>query len=233
MNRPLSDSTRLASSLSALAIAAIAIMGGCAGNHPADQWRKDRTAAPGVVGVSESGFLGDYSKLVPSPRHPDTRYEQTAAFATYGAFHIEPFIVLPDTTARGVELSEADKTEIAADMADELRSALSKRYRVVDGPGEGVASVRGAITAVARGGRSPDGEPWLGGASIEVEIVDSLTNKRVAAAVESDSVDPLDEGRSGEEGSDFYDARMVFRHWSHRYVRWVDAAHSGEMPATR
>ena len=117
MNRPLSDSTRLASSLSALAITAIAIMGGCAGNHPADQWRKDRTAAPGVVGVSESGFLGDYSKLVPSPRHPDTRYEQTAAFANYGAFHIEPFIVLPD----------ADMDQVIKDLSGAAYGSAGER----------------------------------------------------------------------------------------------------------
>ena len=219
--------------LSAISVALLSCFAGCAGNHPADQWRKDRTAAPGIVEVSDSGFLGDYSKLVPSPSHPDTRYEQTAAFAKFSSFHIEPFIVMSDTTARGIELSEADKQELASDLADELRSAISAKYRVVDGSGEGVASIRGAITAVALGGRSPDGEPWLGGSSVEVEIVDSMTNKRVAAAVESDSIDPLDEGKRGETGSDFHDARMVFRHWSHRYVRWVDAAKSGEMPTTR
>ncbi len=219
-------------SSSCLALAAF-LLAGCAGNHPADQWRKDRGASAAITTTADSGFLGDYSGLRPSPRHADTRYEQSAAFASFTAFYIQPIIVLPDNTVRGVELSEAVKLELAADAADELRAALSSRFRVVDGPGEGVATVRAAITAVALGGRSPEGEPWLGGASVEVEVLDSLSGQRVAAAVESDSIDPLDEGRHDGGAGDLHDARMVFRHWSQRFLRWVDAAKSGEMPPTR
>jgi hypothetical protein len=209
------------------------LLAGCAGNHPADQWRKDRGATAAITGTPESGFLGDYSRLRPSPRHADTRYEQSADFARYSAFYVQPIVVIPDTSARGIELSEAVKSELAADAADELRAAISSKYRVVDGPEEGVATVRAAITAVAMGGRSPEGEPWLGGASVEMEVLDSMTGQRVAAAVESDSIDPLDEGRHTEDVGEMHDARMVFRHWSQRYLRWVDAAKSGEMPPTR
>jgi hypothetical protein len=211
---------------------ALLALPGCNISHPADQWRPDRASAA-IEGLpAPSGFLGDYSELRPSPRHPDTLYEQSPEFASYDAFLIDPVVLLTDTTKRGIELSEQDRIELAAAVGDELRSALSPGIPVVDQAGEGVARVRAAITELAVGGIGPNGEIWLGGAAVEMEVVDSLTGKRVAAAIEADSIDPLDEGHTVEQINGFNDAGTVFRHWSQRFVRWVEAARTGEMPPT-
>lgn len=224
----------IASGARFLAILLLALtLPACNLSHPADQWRPDRPTTALERTPHQSGFLGDYSGLRPSPRHADTQYQQSPAFATYDAFIIDPVIVLIDTTARGKELSESDKAELAAEAESELRTALATRFRVVDTTGEGVARVRAAITELAMGGRGPNGEIWLGGAAVELEVVDSVTGQRVAAAVETDSIDPLDEGRTEVQASAFHDAHMVFRHWSQRFARWVDAARTGEMPPTR
>lgn len=179
-----------------------------------------RTNPP--VTTTESGFLRDYSGLRPSPRHPTTRYQQSASLSSYSKFIVDPVQVLPGETARGEPLDGAQAHDLSESLQREISSALELKGRLATAPGPGVGRIRAGITSVATSDRSNPNRPKIGGASIEAEILDSVTNRRIAAAVEADLVN--DEELAGGPPDPFYDARLVFRHWASRLNRWIDDA---------
>jgi hypothetical protein len=175
--------------------------------------------AAGGAAASGGGWLGDRSNLRPSPRHSDTLYEQSARLASYRAFIVEPMEFLPSDTVRGLPIDAADGAALATALREETIRSLSSVYTVVATPGPGVASIRAAITGVAASTKDPvTGAVRIGGASVEMEIVDSVTRERIAAAVESDVVDDA----AAPGGTDPYsDARLVFGHWAARLSIWI------------
>lgn len=179
----------------------------------------DPGAARELDAAAGGGWLGDRSNLRPSPRHSDTLYEQSARLASYRAFIVEPMEFLPSETVRGLPIDGADGAALAAALREETIRSLSAVYTVVATPGPGVASIRAAITGVAASSKDPvTGLVRIGGASVEMEIVDSVTRERLAAAVESDVVDDA----AAPAGADPYsDARLVFGHWAARLSMWI------------
>lgn len=213
------------------ALAAVCLSG-CASAPPPepDPTRSDDARAPAAFrDVTYSGYLGDYSRLVTSPRHPGTLYEQSARLSGYGSFIVEPFTFLPERTVRGERISDGDASELARALRDETVAALSLLHPVVEKPGPGVATIRAAITALAGSRVDPSsGQVQIGGAAVEIEIVDSLTRERLAAAIESDVVRDSSQPIAGDP---FSDARLVFRHWAARLNLWLrDSAELATRP---
>ncbi len=198
------------------------LVGACASQPEAepDPLRPTDAKAPaGFVDTRYSGFLVDYAKLRPSPRHPSTLYEQSAKLASYTAFIVEPMIVLPARTARGTSVTDAESRELARILHEETVEAIRATHPVVTEPGPNVAVIRAAVTALAASQVDPaTGQVQIGGAAVEIEILDSLTRERLAAAVESDVVrdaaQPVGDDR-------FSDASLVFRHWASRLYLWI------------
>jgi hypothetical protein len=204
-------------------MSAFVVVAGCA----SDATVRDGATASLAQGT-QSGFLGDYSNLRPSPRHPDTLYEQSPTLARYQAFIIEPIEVVPRVTVRGVAIDKATADAMALDLRREVMDALSVNFRVVSTPGPGVARVRAALTKVAysRGATAGSGAR-IGGAVIEVEIVDSESGQRLGAAIEGDSPDAY----NTVAGTDpLGDARLVFRHWSSRLALWLGSLGTPDAP---
>lgn len=198
-------------------------LGGCASQQPEaepDPIRSGDAKAPvGMTDPRYSGFLVDYARLRPSPRHPGTLYEQSAKLASYTAFIVEPMAVLPARTARGTPVTDAEAKELARTLHEETVEAIRATHPVVTEPGPNVAVIRAAVTALAASHvDAATGQIQIGGAAVEIEILDSITRERVAAAVESDVVrdaaEPMGEDR-------FSDARLVFRHWASRLYLWI------------
>ena len=151
------------------------VLTGCGGGH-----------------VAQSGFLGDYTEMVPSEK--DDRIliykSPTLALRDYKRFIVEPVVVYFHPDAKGGGVDPAKLKEIADGFHDEIVAALGDRYPVVEDAGAGVIRLKAAITDV---------EPskpilnlhWstslpklgLGGASAEVDFVDSVTGERVAAVM--------------------------------------------------
>lgn len=198
------------------------LVGACASQPEAepDPIRPTDAKAPaGFVETRYSGFLVDYSKLRPSPRHPSTLYEQSAKLASYTAFIVEPVSVLPARTVRGTSVTDAESRELARTLHEETVEAIRATHPVVTEPGPNVAVIRAAVTALAASQVDPaTGQVQIGGAAVEIEILDSLTRERLAAAVESDVVrdaaQPVRDDR-------FSDANLVFRHWASRLYLWI------------
>lgn len=179
----------------------------------------DEGVARALDAGASGGWLGDRSNLRPSPRHSDTLYEQSARLASYRSFIVEPIEFLPSATVRGLPIDAADGAALASTLREETIRSLSAVYTVVATPGPGVASIRAAITGIAASSKDPvTGAVRIGGASLEMEIVDSVTRERLAAAVESDVVDDA----AAPGGADPYsDARLVFGHWAARLSMWI------------
>lgn len=152
-----------------------------------------------------SGFLGNYSQLTPGGKgEAQLRYiNPNVDWKKYQSVLIDTPQVWADSETS--KLSKADQKKLTGDLHDALVDALSKDYTVVEEPGPGVLRIRTAITqaqgakllmnavtglvpqlrfATMIGGMATDTAKFVGQCSAEVEITDSATGERLAAAVD-------------------------------------------------
>jgi len=155
--------------------------------------------------VEPSGFLGDYSQLVKGEKdqaqlvylNPDAR------FSKYKAIMIDS-VTLWESSANS-KLSPEDQRMVTGFFFRALHEALGKDWEIVDRPGPGVMRLRAALTE-AKGARVAmntvtsilpqlrlpstllgtltDTAPWVGRATAEAEITDSITDVRLLAGVD-------------------------------------------------
>lgn len=157
--------------LAALACIAALFVGGC-------------SSAPAMT---ESGFLSDYSKLTDVTA---TRMRfVTPALKDYKAFIVDPVQI----RSQASELSAPDRAEIAVYFRDAFVKVLTDRgYAITSTPGVGTARVRIALTNMQQSTWWMKVHPasslsgaGRGGASMEGEVIDSVTGKQVAAVVQA------------------------------------------------
>jgi len=200
--------------------------------------------------VQVSGFLGDYSDLQPDPqgRVLLMYLKSDNVLGSYTKFIIDPVFVYFQENEEGNGFDPEELSQLTdyfrREVAEELRD--SDKYRVVSDPGPGVARFRAAITNVNPAGRKGNiaakavgvgvgtqtvplvglftPRVSLGDASVELEILDSLTDERVAAMV--------DTRRGGRRFFSFIsglkkwsDVQAAFRSWAKEFHEVLDAAH--------
>jgi len=152
-----------------------------------------------------SGFLGDYSRLSPGGKgEAQLRYiDPDVDWKKYTAVLIDTPLVYADSET--TELTKSDQKRLTDDLHDALVDALEKDYQIADEPGPGVLRVRTAITEAQGaklamnavtgiipqlrlltmiGGMATDTATFVGKCSTEIEITDSTTGTRLAAAVD-------------------------------------------------
>jgi uncharacterized protein DUF3313 len=196
-----------------------------------------------------SGFLGDYSKLVPDAKNGDLLlYEKDAnVLKKYNKFIFDPVTVylLPEARDRGIDADDLERLAkyFHDAVADEL--AKSGRYEIVTAPGPDVlelsvaitnveptggkknAAVKGAATAatmgVAPGASLLVPRLSVGKVGIEGEMLDSTSGERVVAFVTSKG------GRRWFSGLNsikkWGDIEAAFRSWAKNFRERLDAAH--------
>lgn len=190
-----------------------------------------------------SGFLGDYSDLEP---HPDKKgmlvYRKRArVLADYDGFILDQPLIYFHSEAKGQGIDPADLLMLSDFLRDQLTEALTEddAYRIVDTPGEGVAHARVAITDVVPINPKKNLGPKaagmalgvglliprvdLGLASIEAEIMDSLTGERLVAVVAV-----KEPGRMGgvvKGSKEWGDAKAAFKKWAKQFRKKLDQAH--------
>ncbi len=141
-----------------------------------------------------SGFLADYADFAPDPNDESLLWWEREDFdwTRYRGLIIEPVSIYfhPEARDREIRPDELKK------LTDEFRAAvveqLGDAYPIVADPAPGILRVRSAITDVipvrpalnaltsAVGFVAVD----VGGASIEVEFLDSVSGERLAAGVD-------------------------------------------------
>jgi hypothetical protein len=183
-----------ARSQQALALALlIAIALGCAAV-------RGRRGAP-----EHAGFLGDYSDLAPREGYEaqEVYINPRAEWARYDAIHLDSVTLWANE--RTAQFGEEERQMLSDLLYASLAAELGERFQLATRPGPSVLRMRAALTQ-AKGasvplrtlssivppmfvistalGLSADAAATVGTATIEVEIVDSITGRRLAAAVD-------------------------------------------------
>lgn len=182
-----------------------------------------------------SGFLKDYSQLKKGEGEQARLFyiNRNINFAAYDKVMIESVTIWH---GEGSDLSKVPREELQR-LADYLYSATRKElesvYTIVDRPGPGVMKMRMAITE-AKGSKvagdimtnvlppaividwgkklATGTHSFVGKAAIEVEIVDSLSYVRLAAAVDERAGGKTFEGKT----SKWDDIQKSFDVWANR-----------------
>jgi hypothetical protein len=192
--------------------------------------------------TERTGFLTPYPDFSPGPKGgADLRYlKPDADFSKYDKIMLDHVIFYPtkDSALQGLE---ADKLkELADDFHEAMIKELQDTYPLVAEPGPDVVRLRVAITdvefakpvlntvstvmpiglalSIVKKGVTGEGT-GVGSASMEMEALDSMTNSRVAAAIDKHAGDKLHAfTRTGS-------AKEAFRFWAKRVRMFLDEAH--------
>ena len=185
----------------------------------------------GSEGVSKTGFLSDYSRL---RKESDTtlRNINQRALARYSSFIVDPVKVHFHSGSKAVEHRTGGKLtqQEVTDMTNYFHTMIVKAVedsgnRIAYHPASGVARIRVAITDIDRStliSLMPTskliGGTGIGGASMEAEIVDSMSGEQVAAIVESRRGTRIPMANLGEWDA----ARQVIGDWAKRLQRRLE-----------
>jgi hypothetical protein len=163
------------------------------------------TATQQARSAEPSGFLGDYSQLAPGTDDQAllVYVNPSVNWAGYHSILFDPVTIWYDQDLSNIDLDEA---KVLADYLDaSIRHELQSDYTFVNRPGAGVMRLRVALTE-AQGAKkvlhtvstvipqlrllstvkrlATGTHAFVGRAGIEAEIEDSLTERRLAAAVD-------------------------------------------------
>jgi hypothetical protein len=169
---------------------------------------------------SEGEFLQDYSKLESiSPkswRYVNPDYDM----GDYDSFLLDPVEMLLDEETRKRVGSWNELEALRFYLRTAMLHALNGPFVVKKGPaGPGTARIRMALTDVKEGSAL---SLVPGGASIEVEMLDSLTGNQIWALVETRQAKRI----LGGEISRWNDAHVVMAQWGEQLYQRMKEAHS-------
>lgn len=191
-----------------------------------------------IKDVTYSGFLSDYSMLEPGD---DTqavlvyRNPQLNA-AAYDKILLEPIVVFYHQDAEYKGIHPDELKELTDYFTQELRTALSG-YTLVDSAAPGTLRFRIALTdlkpanpvsgtmtslipvgmAITAASKVATGEHTsIGETAIEIEVLDAVTNERLAAAVDRRA------GAKGPFRGKYKDAQEAFTYWSELIKQRLD-----------
>jgi hypothetical protein len=195
------------------------------------------------AGEEFSGFLGDYSglKLKPEMEGETLTYvnpDKMKNLRRYVAIMIDPVEVYVSTDADESQISEKAPEALAKYFQYALGDAVGDVFQVVEEPGPLVLRLRAAIVGIDAGGKvaasdvpAETGEALersvsIGEVGVEMELVDSETGERIAAAVDRT---PLGEG--AEVGATHFSrlerfrlAKEAFDGWAERLREFMDSS---------
>lgn len=183
--------------------------------------------------ATQTGFLGDYSQLAEREGYPaqEVYIAPDATWTGYNAFYIESVSMWLAEDAK--KPSPEDQKKITDMLYHAMHEKLAEKFKIAEHPGPGVIKLRLAFTQ-AKGaivplnvittvvpqlrvvsmvaGLSTDTAALVGSASVEGEATDSITNRRLAAVVDS---------RAGTKGitrafSKWADVDAICTYWAER-----------------
>ena len=156
--------------------------------------------------AEHAGFLTDYSQLQPQEGYAakEVYINPQAAWSQYDAIYIESVTMWVNDPSKAP--SKDDEQMLTDMLYKSLADKLAEKFTLTDHPGPGVIRVRAALTqakgakvalnAVTTvipqlrllttvGGVAADTATLVGSASAEAELLDSVTNERLAAAIDA------------------------------------------------
>lgn len=196
-------------------------------------------AAGGMKSVEQSGFLRDYSQMTPGgeDRAALSYVKPGVDFRPYTKLMFDRVVVALDETAASREVDPAVLKEMTDYYQNALFEAVKGGYEIVDKAGPDVLWVRVAITDVAPSRpvantasllsptgiatsvlvkAASDNNLGTGEAATEMEVLDSVSKERLAAAV-----DRRQGGKAAFRGK-WEDTKQAFDFWAKRFRQRLD-----------
>ena len=196
-------------------------------------------SAGGMKNVQQSGFLNDYSQLKAGgdDNAALNYYMPGADFKSYSKIMFERVTVVLSASSKGNEVDPTMLVELTNYYQKALVDAVKDGYEVVDQPGPDVLWVRVAITDVvpsnpfsntmssivpvgmvvsAAAKATTDANMGTGEAATEIEVLDSMSKQRLAAAV-----DRRQGGKAAFRGK-WVDTEQAFDYWAKRFRERLD-----------
>ncbi|MGB0257273.1 MAG: DUF3313 domain-containing protein [Coraliomargarita sp.] len=197
------------------AVTAVALFTGCASS---------------TNSAEQSGFLGDYSDLKEGSKG-EAQYvyiNEQADFTQYTKVRFAPITVWRTEDSKLDELDDATAQELANALFASVYEALKDDYEIVNENGADTMLIRIALTeavgakrvmnsvstvipvglVASVGTKAVTGShAFVGKASVEMEILDSVTSERLAAAVDE---------RAGSKGveAEWTQVKKAFDYWA-------------------
>ena len=175
-------------------------------------------------GQVKTGYLTDYSRLR-EDSSTSLRYINKRALAKYSNFIVDPVKVHFHRGAKAVEhrtkgkLTQRQLTDLTNYMHAKIVGAVrNSGNKIAYQPAAGVARLRVALTDLDRSSAAslmPAAKiigAGVGGASMEAEIVDSMTGEQIGAVVESKTGSKMPFANLGEWDA----AKQVINDWAKR-----------------
>lgn len=151
--------------------------------------------------AGRTDFLASPVELMPCPESKEKLWWERPGFNwhSYKKVMIDPVAVVGDAAGGENAPGRAEILELERYFQKSVAEKLAPEFAIVREPGPDVLRIRPAITRVDRANPLVNVVTTaavfipldMGGASIEVEILDSLTGERLAAMVETKSGNPL------------------------------------------
>lgn len=192
--------------------------------------------------VKYSGFIENYPEFGPGREGGvDLLYmKEGIDFKKYNKVMMDHvvFYFKGDAQYKGINSHELNKLSKAFHKA--FIKALKPYFRIVDKPGPDVMRIRTAVTDIvaSKPGLSvtttvvptalafsfvkkavTGSHTGVGQASMEAEILDSLTNERIGAAIDKRA------GKKSEGASEWGAVEGAFEFWAKRLRKWLDETH--------
>ena len=173
----------------------------------------------GSGGAAKTGFLTDYSRLQ-TESSTSLQYMNERALAKYSSFIVDPVQVHFHSGSKSKDkLTQQEITDLTSYMHARLLEALrGAGKKVAYRPAPGVARLRVALTDITKTSAlniMPQASlvgVGVGGASVETEIVDSMTGEQIGAIVESQKGSKIPFTNLGE----WTTAEKIMDNWANR-----------------
>jgi hypothetical protein len=191
----------------------------------------------GCGGATQSGFLGDYSRLRPVPGQKKAMRYMAPGFklGAYKKVMVEPVRVALAHDSNAYVFEPLEMHKLSGALKEAVETELRGVVMVVDRAGPGVLVVRAALTDVttanvAKGTASKltpvglglnlvklssgNGTVGVGSATIEAELIDGGTQRRVAAFMDK-QIGRRPDGRDLDKR--WENAEGAFQYWAKRF----------------
>ena len=194
------------------------------------------------AGSEFSGFLKDYSALKPNSKLGGdiltyVNANEAKHLRRYVAVKVDPVEVYLAANANASKFQTKAAESLSRYFERALRKAVDDAYTVVEQPGPLVLRLRAAIVGVDMSESTPDQSDSesgplshvvrIGNVRVEMELLDSETGERIAAAVDRAAL-----GTEAEVGAYRFErvekymaARHAFDEWAARVREFLDSEH--------
>lgn len=177
----------------------------------------------------ETGFLTSYSNLQPMSSTYLVYVAPNDELSHYDSFIIDPITVKFYDTSDKAKVTPTDLEHLKEYLFQAVQKELSVKYNIVRNPGPDVAKLRIAITDLRSSTPALNVLPQtellglgLGEVSVEAELLDSQTNKQIAAVVESQQVKRF----SVADFSDWGGIEAIMDVWAKQLATRINEAHT-------